>query len=413
MKITHFSMGIGDRFGQQGEAQLGAFFQMRKLGVEVAPVWNKSNREHQTVHTAPASVRAEADSAVRARGWTGPWFVDADHINLKSVDGFLEASDFFTLDVADYIGQPASRDSHAAFLARTRAFKGTLRIPGLAEIEVTDALVAEAAGKYLYAVQEAAHLYRHIAKAKGEGNFVTEVSMDETDRPQTPLDLFFILLALAEERVPVQTLAPKFTGRFNKGVDYVGDVSAFEKEFHEDLAVIRYATQSLALPADLKLSVHSGSDKFALYGPIRRALRRYGAGLHLKTAGTTWLAEVTGLALADRDGLDLVKGIYLQALQRFDELARPYATVIDIDAACLPSVGEIQAWDGPAFAAALDHNPADPRYNPHFRQLMHVSYKVAAELGDTYLQALRRHRTAVGALVENNLFARHLKPLFL
>ncbi len=92
--------------------------------------------------------------------------------------------------------------------------------------------------------------------------------------PQTPPELLVILAAIAKVGIPIQTIAPKFTGRFNKGVDYVGDVAQFEKEFEDDLAVIAHAVKKYGLPSNLKLSVHSGSDKFSIYGPIRRALKR-------------------------------------------------------------------------------------------------------------------------------------------
>src|SRR5215469_15207368 len=107
MQLPKYSMGIGDRFAHQGRAQLAAFVRARELGVDVAPVWNKSNREHLIVHSEPASVRVEAEEAVKALSWKGSYFVDADHIGLKTVDRFLGCSDFFTLDVADFIGKPA------------------------------------------------------------------------------------------------------------------------------------------------------------------------------------------------------------------------------------------------------------------------------------------------------------------
>src|SRR5205814_1797651 len=113
---------------------------------------------------------------------------------------------------------------------------------------------------------------------------------------QTPADLLVILAAIADEGIPVQTIAPKFSGRFNKGVDYSGDLAQFEKEFHADLAVMAFAVKRYGLPGSLKLSVHSGSDKFSIYAPIRRVLARFDTGLHLKTAGTTWLEELIGLA---------------------------------------------------------------------------------------------------------------------
>src|SRR5947208_1845006 len=165
-----------------------------------------------------------------------------------------------------------------------------------------------------------------------------------TDAPQTPPELWLILAALADEGVPVQTIAPKFTGRFNKGVDYVGNLKQFEKEFRQDLAVIAFAVKKFGLPANLKLSVHSGSDKFSIYGPMRRAITDFGAGLHLKTAGTTWLEEVIGLAEADGEGLALAKEIYTKAREKREELCAPYAAVIDIDPAKLPSAAEVGGW---------------------------------------------------------------------
>jgi hypothetical protein len=414
MKLPKYSMGVGDRFARQGAAQLAAFVQARGLGVEIAPVWNKSNREHLIVHTHPDTVRAEADAAVKALGWTGPYFVDADHIGLKTVDRFLAGSDFFTLDVADFTGKPAPEQEVEQFVARYRGYAGQLTIPGIARpITATEADIRTIARKYLLAVQEAGAIYRHIEKAKGRGRFITEVSIDETDAPQTPVELFFILAAVADEGIPAQTIAPKFTGRFNKGVDYVGNLEQFEREFHEDLAVIAFAVQAFGLPENLKLSVHSGSDKFSIYGPMARAIRQHGAGLHLKTAGTTWLEEVAGLALAGGDGLRLAQEVYAKAHERLDELCKPYAAVIDIDPAALPSPATVRGWSGAAFAAALRHDQKNPAYNRHLRQLVHVGFKVAAEMGETYYQALEKHAETIGRLVTENIFEKHMRPVFL
>lgn len=414
LKLNHYSMGIGDRFAHQGRAQLAAMMQAKALGVAVTPVWNKSNREHAIIHTEPASVRQEADNAVAALGWASQYCVDADHIGLKTVDRFMTASDFFTLDVADFTGQPAAGADLDAFVKKYARYAGRLTVPGIAEpVAVTVDQIRAIAEKYLFAVQEAGKIYRHITAAKGAGAFITEVSMDETDAPQTPVELFFILAAIAGQGIPAQTIAPKFTGRFNKGVDYVGDVTQFEREFRQDLAVIAFAVKEFRLPENLKLSVHSGSDKFSIYGPIRRALRDTGAGLHLKTAGTTWLEEVIGLAAAGGDGLAIAQDVYAQALGRFDELAKPYATVIDIDPAALPAVAQVRAWSPHQFADALRHVPECPAYNPHFRQLIHVGYKVAAEMGPRYLNALDQFADVIAQNVTENIFERHLKRVFL
>src|SRR5437879_6114565 len=246
LTIEKFSLGVGDRFAHQAKAQLQACVLASQRGATVVPVWNKSNREHLIVGSEPASVRAAADAAVRQLGWTTPYHVDADHINLGTVDRFLDASDFYTLDVAFAIGQAASDDDVAAFVARH---------PEL-QREIAKEAVSQIARKYLYAVQQAGAIYRHIEEKRADRPFITEVSMDETDSPQTPPELLVILAAIADEKIPIQTIAPKFTGRFNKGVDYVGNVAQFTKEFNEDLAAIAFAVKTYRLPENLQLSVH-------------------------------------------------------------------------------------------------------------------------------------------------------------
>ena len=412
--LGKYSFGIGDRFSHEGKAQLSAITEAyKKYGIDFVPVWNKSNREHQIVNTEPMDTRREADEAVNALGFGKPYFVDADHININNVDRFIDASDFFTIDVADYIGKPASKESTAQFTEKNLKYTGDLIIPGIEEaFKVDRSLIEMMAGKYLFAVQEAGRIYRHIAQKKGQDNFVTEVSMDEVDIPQTPIEIFFILSALALEGVPAQTIAPKFTGRFNKGVDYVGDTAQFEKEFREDLLVIDYAIKEFHLPEGLKLSIHSGSDKFSIYPIMGRLIRQYNKGIHIKTAGTTWLEENIGLALADNEALELAKKIAISALGRMEELCIPYATVIDINPANLPSAEQIASWNGTEYARALRHNQDDPLYNPDFRQLVHVSYKIAAELGDEYYSALGRNAEVIAGQVKENIIDRHVARLF-
>ena len=378
MTISKYSFGIGDRFAHEGVNQLKALIKAEeKFGVHFTPVWNKSNREHTIIGTEPMSTRQEADAAVKALGYKDQYFCDADHINLNNLDKFIEACDFFTIDVADYIGKSGSLEE-----------------------------------RYLPAVREAGKIYRHIAEKKGADNFVTEVSMDEVDVAQTPEEIKYILTELAKEKVPLQTFAPKFTGRFNKGVDYVGDLAQFAKEFEEDLKVIAWAVKELGLPANLKLSIHSGSDKFSIYPIMGRLIRKYDAGIHVKTAGTTWLEEIIGLSLADPAALALAKKIYRNALTRMDELTVPYAAVIDVDKSKLPAPEVVDSWDAQTFAKTLRHDEVEPLYNPSFRQLIHVSFKVAAELKDEYIPALERSADVIGREIEANIGERHVKLLF-
>jgi hypothetical protein len=214
-----------------------------------------------------------------------------------------------------------------------------LRLEGVNEaFEITPELLRATAAKFLFAVEEAGKVYRKIEAAKGKGNFIAEVSMDETDAAQTPAELLIILAAIADEGIPVQTIAPKFTGRFNKGVDYVGNVAQFRREMALDVAAIAWAVSNFGLPGNLKLSIHSGSDKFSIYPAIYETTKK--SGVHLKTAGTTWLEEIIGLAEAGGDGLALAKEIYAEAYAHREELCAPYATVIDIDPAKLPAPGD-------------------------------------------------------------------------
>ena len=413
MKIQKYTFGTGDRFAHQGQAQLRAVLSARAAGIDVHPVWNKSNREHSIIKSQPHDVRAEADAAVAALGFTGAYYVDADHIGLKTVDAFIPGSDFFTIDVADFTGKAAEADAVEAFVKAVRRWTGSLSIPGIERpFGLTEETVRGAAGKFLLAVQEAGRIYRHVEERKGPETFITEVSVDETDAPQNPVELFLILAMIAEERIPVQTIAPKFTGRFNKGIDYVGDLAQFEREFDEDLSVIAFAIREFGLADTLKLSVHSGSDKFSIYPIINRLIKKHDAGLHVKTAGTTWLEEVIGLAESGGEGLVIAKENYAQAREHFAELVAPYSTVIDIDPDKLPDPKSVMGWSSAQYAGALRHVESSPQYNPNFRQLLHVGFKVAAGMGKRFTGALEANEEIVGRNVTQNLFERHLLPIF-
>jgi hypothetical protein len=414
VKLGRFSIGVGDRFGREGRAQIAAAEAIRaETGIELNLVWNKSKREHSIIGTLPLDQRRAADEAVAATKWRGSYFVDADHISAVTVEPFLDHCDFFTIDVAETIGKKADMAKLEFFVSRNRGFIGEVRVEGLAApLEITGAMLRSTAERYLAAVVEAGAVYRKILERKGAGNFVVEVSMDETEVPQTPAELFFILKALADEGVPVDTIAPKFSGRFNKGVDYVGNAEAFAAEFEADVLIARHAARSFGLPADLKLSVHSGSDKFSLYPHVARIARETGAGFHLKTAGTSWLEELVGLAEAGGAGLAMAKQIYRVSFGRFDELVGPYATVVDIDRSKLPNPDAVDRWTASDYAAALRHDKSEARFDRNFRQLLHVGYKVAAELGSRYLDALEECRESVERNVRDNLLERHFRPLF-
>ena len=158
LTLPKFSIGVGDRFAHQAKAQLAACMLAADAGVEVVPVWNKSNREHTIIGSEPVQTRAAADAAVKELGWTKPFFVDADHINLKTVDRFLDPSNFFTLDVADLIGQPAKPEDVTAFIAAHPELIGKVEIPGVDEPFETDKKFVEGvADKFLAAQLGGSH----------------------------------------------------------------------------------------------------------------------------------------------------------------------------------------------------------------------------------------------------------------
>jgi tagaturonate epimerase len=414
LKLGRFSIGTGDRFAHQGKAQLQACVQALAAGIEVVPVWNKSNREHTIIGSEPASTRRAADAAVKALGWKLPYYCDADHITVLTVDRFLASCDFFTIDVADFIGEPADPADIDVFVRRHPELLGSIELAGIDEpFDITRETLTATAQKFLAAVKKAGEVYRKVESAKGAGNFIPEVSMDETDRAQSPVELLIILAAIADEGIPVQTIAPKFSGRFNKGVDYVGDVVQFEREMALDVAAITYAVRQYGLPADLKLSVHSGSDKFSIYPAIYATMQRTGAGVHLKTAGTTWLEELIGLAEAGGEGLALAREIYAQALAHLEELCTPYATVIDIHPSRLPSADEVRTWSSEQYTSALRHVEDAPAYNDSVRQLLHVGFKIAAKMGPRYIDLLEANEPVIARNVTENLFDRHIAPVFL
>ena len=411
--LSKYSFGVGDRFAHQAKPQLKAMIKAKEAGFAITPVWNKSYREHEIIGSKSLTTRSAVDKAVADLNWDEPYFLDADHINLNNVDFFIDTCDFYTIDVADYIGRSIDGKKQRIFYEKNKNFIGQLEFPGIDSIEVTPDLIQAVAEKYLYAIYEAKKIYDYIRSKLGDGGFVVEISMDETDKPQTPDELFFILAGISELNIPINTIAPKFSGSFNKGVEYIGDVSLFKKEFEQDIAVIELAKKEFGLNSDLKLSVHSGSDKFSIYPLMNEVITKSGAGLHLKTAGTSWLEELIGLAESEGDGLEIAKHVYSESYKYYDQLCSPYLSVIDIDKEKLPTPDEVNRWGGETFSQTLRHDQDHPLYNLNFRQLLHVGYKIASKLENKYLEALVANEAVISKNVTENIFHRHIEPLFL
>jgi len=414
VELEKFSIGIGDRFGKECIAQLEAVNQAKKLGVNLVPVWNKSFREHSIIGSNPVHTKRIVDSAIKDFKWKDSYYIDADHINYHSVDHFMDHSNFFTIDIGSYINKKATDEETKVFLKEASVFIGTIEIPGVnKKFIIDDKLLLQTAEKYLAAIKEAGRIYRHILSKKKQNDFVVEISFDEVDQPQTPIELFFIIAAVAYEKIPIQTIAPKFVGKFLKGIDYIGDVSVFEKEFEEIILVIEHSKRIFDLPKNLKLSVHSGSDKYSVYPIINKLIKKHNVGLHLKTAGTTWLEELIGLSSSGNNGLKLVKEIYSAGYSRYDELIQPYLHSVEISKEKLPLPSEVMEWDRERLVNTLRHEPKSKFLDTNFRQLLHISFKIAAEKGKIYYDAMEESKEIISSCVTNNLYERHIKHIFL
>ena len=412
-KLEKYSLGIGDRFGQQGNTQLKAIMEAEKKGILITPVWNKSNREHLFTGTKPEDVRREAETAARNSGFARDFFVDADHINLQTVERFISYSDFFTIDVASFIDKMAPEDRIGHFTGLCSKYFHGISIPGLRhKLSCSEKEVRCIAEKYLYACIQAGDIYRYIKRGRDDDDFVIEVSIDEVSQSQSPLEIFLILRMLNDENIPVQTIAPKFCGRFNKGIDYSGNTGEFALEFESDLLVVSHAAAEFGLPENLKISVHSGSDKFSVYPVMNSLLAKHNKGIHLKTAGTTWLEEVIGLAESGNEALELVRTIYIKAFGMIDELCAPYSDLLSIRSGSLPTADEVGRWNGRKFASSIRHEPGNRDYNPDMRQLMHIAYKLAAQDMTHYLELARSNIDTISRGVFDNLYNRHIQKIF-
>jgi hypothetical protein len=160
------------------------------------------------------------------------------------------------------------------------------------------------------------------------------------------------------------------------------------------------------------MSVHSGSDKFSIYPLIGSIIKKHNKGIHLKTAGTTWLEEVIGLAESGGAALDFVKDMYYHSLEKIEELCAPYADVIDINISGLPRQAEVAKWSGKKMADSLRHVPGNKNYNSNMRQLIHVGYKLAAMNMKEYFKLLEANEKIVAECVYDNIYKRHICRMF-
>ena len=393
------SAGCGDRLGLATPGHIRA---VRNAG-ELAPILaQQSMRENARTHRTPQQVLDDAMWGVLQEGWREPWGADADHLKTtEDLDLCVAAGyTFYTVDPGDHV----DNEAHTASFGRLKEKIHTLPWEDLADtpagleerylgrpfevealvLRFDDASLGRAAAKYGRAIAHTAKMYRHLATVMGSRTFELEVSVDETETPTSPLEHFFVASELKRLGVQWVSLAPRYIGRFEKGVDYIGDLAAFDLEMAKHAAIAR-------VMGPYKLSIHSGSDKFSVY-PI--FYQHAGELVHLKTAGTSYLEALRAVAGVDPA---LFRQILAFARDRYEEDRATYHVSAELAKVPVP-----QSLEDEELSGVLDLFDG--------REVLHVTFgSVLDRYGDRLLETLAEHEEAHYEALETH-FDRHFEP---
>jgi hypothetical protein len=377
------SFGFGDRLGSATPGHIAAV-----RGTRFAPVFaQQSVRENARTGRTPQQVMDDAHRAVDAARWDAVWGADADH--LKTVDDlppFVTAGyTFYTIDPGAYVVNEADMvdaallrkmlDVRLSWEELSNLYLHQKIIPGLLAFDEENLL--RAVVKYGRAILHTISMFRRLKELRASFDF--EVSVDETDSPTTPLEHFFIVNELTRQGVTFTSLAPRFIGRFEKGVDYIGDLEALDVELAKHAAVTAHF-------GSYKISLHSGSDKFSVYPLLAKY---WGDRIHVKTAGTSYLEALRTLAAT---APELFQHIWHLGLERYPTDRATYH--VSADPAQVPAI----------------NNPIDFLDDFHAREILHVTFGSAlVEYGDEIRMALTRYNDTY----QNNLQTHFIKHLAL
>jgi hypothetical protein len=411
------SAGFGDRLGLATPGHVQA---ARKASI--APIFaQQSVRENARTGRTPQQVLDDAMWGVFQAGWREPWGADADHLKTPAdVDGFVAAGyTLYTIDPGDHVDHAAHADARAVAHTTSPA-EVEARVQALPWDALQDTVqdlerryvgrpfdlgdtaltfdretLGRAAAKYGRAIAHTVRMYHHLANRMGESDFELEVSVDETETPTSPAEHLFIASELRRLGVRWVSLAPRFVGRFEKGVDYIGDLEMFSVEFARHVAV----AQALG---PYKLSLHSGSDKFSIYPIVARLADSgsavseatlSGALVHLKTAGTSYLEALRTVAQVDTA---LFREILAFARERYDTDQATYHVSAQLTNVPIPD-----ALSDAEFPGLLEQFDA--------RQVLHVTFgSVLDRFGDPLLAALQEHEGVYYEMLSAHL-GRHLE----
>lgn len=358
------SFGFGDRLGLATPGHIASV-----RGTKFAPIFaQQSVRENTRTGRTLQQVMDDAKRAVDAAKWDAPWGADADHLkSVNELQPFVDAGyTFFTVDPGEHVDNAA--DTHSLEVLKQK-------VAGLNWDELSALYLSGNGGqvwgnfeaeslmratvKYGKAIQHVVSMFERLSDLKDEFDF--EMSVDETDAPTTPLEHFFIASELTRLGVKFTSLAPRFIGRFEKGVDYIGDLDALDVELSKHAAVTAHF-------GTYKLSLHSGSDKFSVY-PLMA--KHWGERIHVKTAGTSYLEALRVLAKHEPD---LFLKIYTLGRERYETDKKTYHVSAELDK--LPKTDDLPAL--------LD--------DFHAREVLHVTFGSALmQFGVELKAALVKH----------------------
>lgn len=396
------SIGLGDRLGLATPGHVQAIRQG-----DMAPIFaQQSVRENRRTGRSPQDVLNDAAMGAFQEGWTRGFGADADHVkSIKELETFINAGySFYTFDAGDHVNDQAHTTNAAGLQAMYEAlpwpalessasetrqrFTQSLFDLGDRQLTISQYELQKAAVKYGRAVAHTVSLVRHLASTCPPDSYEIEMSVDETGYPTSAVEHLYIAYELSRLGVKLTSLAPRYSGRFEKGVNFIGDLDNFAAEFELHLAIARRI-------GPYKLSLHSGSDKFSLYPIIARLVSSNGL-IHVKTAGTSYLEALrTVAAIAP----DLFREITTLAFDHFDHDRISYHISAEKDQAPHPST-------------VADERLVDLLNNFHIRQILHVTYGSVlqdSKLKERLISSLKHHQSYyTQALLDH--FKRHILP---
>ncbi len=400
----HTSVGFGDRLGLATPGHIRAV-----RGTHISPIFaQQSIREMKRTGRTPEEVMDDATWGVVQEGFRDTFGSDADHLQQPvDIDRTADAGfTMFTIDPGEHVDNEADDRDEASLAAkledlddesleatpddlRKRYVGQTFLLEGGTEVSFDERTFLKAAAKYGGAVAHTVIMYRRLREHRDEGDFELEVSVDETETPTSPAEHYFFAAELKRLGVQWVSLAPRFVGRFEKGVDYIGDLDEFRNSFAEHAAVMRTL-------GPYKISIHSGSDKFSIY-PIVSELTD---GLvHVKTAGTSYLAALKAIAQADAA---LFREIVEFARRQYETDKASYH--VSAELARVPDLAEL---DDDALGELTDHFDT--------RQMLHVTFGSVLtaddgrRFGDRLFDALRTNEETHYDALRSHL-RRHVEP---